>query len=325
MSLVNMDHPAPVGVGDKVKELLALSIAPNTRLAYASRIKMYEKWCAATGVPQFFPTSPGVLANYIAELVNIGNTVSTIEQTMAAISFMNKLHGADDTTKSELIKRTMKGVKRTVASTSPRRKKEPIRIPMLKAIISGIDRETATGSRDTAILLLGFAGAFRRSELVNLNIADLSPVIATDGRAAFEILVRHSKTDQTAAGMIKGIFSATDKSLCPVLAVKDYVFFCQIRTGPLFVRIHKGSAIAHNERLCAQSVAKIIQTRAKNVGIEIDLSGHSLRSGFITAAAEAGKTERSIQNQTGHRSVITLRSYIHRVNVLQDNAADGLV
>lgn len=197
---------------------------------------------------------------------------------------------------------------------------------MLKAIIAGIDRSAAIGLRDTTLILLGFAGAFRRSELVALDIVDLSPTIAADGRAAYEIAIRRSKTDQEAAGTIKGIFSAAgDKDLCPVTALRDYLEYCNINSGPLFVRIRKGGEIINHERLSDQAVAQILQRRAKNAGITLDLAGHSLRSGFITVAAEAGRTERSIQNQTGHRPIVTLRSYIQRVDVLTDNAAAGIL
>lgn len=180
--------------------------------------------------------------------------------------------------------------------------------------------------RPSNLILLGFAGAFRCSELVALNVSDLRPTFASDGRPAIEITVRRSKTDQEAIGMVKGIFSAAEeKSVCPVKALQEYISSCKILDGPLFIRIRKGEQILHNERLNDRSVARILQHRAKSAGVELDLAGHSLRSGFITAAAEAGRTERSIQNQTGHRSVVTLRGYINKINALQDNAAAGLL
>lgn len=311
---------------EKVKELLNASIAPNTRRAYASRVKMFSAWCAEAGALSHFPASPDLVARYIAAMAGDGRTIATIEQTIAAISFFHRVYGYEDQdpTKNELIRRTLKGARRTVGAAP--RKKQPIRIPVLKAIISEIDRRTAIGRRDAALILLGFAGAFRRSELVGLNVADLSPVIAGDGRPAYEVIVRRSKTDQEAAGMTKGIFSAAgDKSICPVKAVRQYLSYCEIQSGPLFIRIRKEEMILRGERLSYRAVATILQGRAKNAGVELDLAGHSLRSGFITTAAEAGRTERSIQNQTGHKSVITLRSYIQRVNVLQDNAAESLI
>lgn len=313
----------PPAYGGTVRDLIEASMSENTKRAYASRVKMFASWCAKNGTLPHFPTSPFLLSNYIAALIDNNKTIATIEQTLAAISFWHKLYRHEDPTKNELVRSTLKGAKRMIGTAA--HKKQAIRIPVLKAIISKIDRGTAIGSRDAALILLGFSGAFRRSELVALNVVDLSPTVTTDGRAAYEITVHKSKTDQEAIGMIKGIFSATDKELCPVFAIREYLSFCEIREIPLFVRIRKGGRISHDQRLCGQSVARIIQRRAQNAGIELDVSGHSLRSGFITSAAEAGRTERSIQNQTGHKSIITLRSYIQRINILQDNAADGLI
>lgn len=326
--LVKSEHHfiAEFSDSEKVKELLNASIAPNTRRAYASRIKMFSGWCESVGALSHFPAPPGLVARYIAAMVEAGRTIATIEQTTAAISFFHRVYGYEnqDPTRNELVRRTLKGARRTVGAAP--RKKQPIRIPVLKAIISEIDRKTATGRRDAALILLGFAGAFRRSELVGLNVVDLLPVFAGDGRPAYEVVVRKSKTDQEAVGMTKGIFSAAgDSSICPVKAVREYLAYCDIKNGPLFTRIRKGEMISRGERLSDRAVATILQHRAKNAGVELDLAGHSLRSGFITTAAEAGKTERSIQNQTGHKSVITLRSYIQRVNVLRDNAAESLI
>lgn len=307
-----------------VKKLLEASLAPNTRWAYASRVKMFFDWCAANGTLPHSPVSPTLLSHYIAAQVNAGKTIATIKQTIAALSFFHRVNGYEDPTKNELIRRTLKGARRTIG-TAPV-KKQPLRIPVLKAIISNIDKNSAIGRRDAALILLGFAGAFRRSELIALDVADLRLTIAGDGRPAYEVTVRRSKTDQEAAGMSKGIFCATgDKDLCPVDALREYLSYCNIQNGPLFIRIRKGDKIAQNERLSDRTVARVVQLRAKNAGVELNLAGHSLRSGFITSAAEAGRTERSIQNQTGHKSVITLRSYIQRVNVLQDNAASGLL
>lgn len=314
--------------GGTLRKLIGASLADNTMRAYASRVKMFSSWCStsAVGALPHFPASPSLVTRYIADMVDEGKTIATIEQTVAAISFFHNISGYEnqDPTKNELVRLALKGARRTIG-TAPA-KKQPIRLPILRAIISGIDRSVAIGRRDAALILLGFAGAFRRSELVALDVADLSLTAAGDGRPAYEVIVRRGKTDQEAAGMTKGIFSAADdKGLCPVNALRDYLEYCNIESGPLFVRISKGKRIFNHERLSGRAVARILQRRAKNAGVELDVAGHSLRSGFITAAAEAGRTERSIQNQTGHKSVITLRGYIQRVNVLQDNAADGLI
>lgn len=124
--------------------------------------------------------------------------------------------------------------------------------------------------------------------------------------------------------MIKGIFSADNLALCPIRALSSYIADSDITEGPVFRSVRKGCFVT-GRRLSDRAAARIIQQRAAPAGIELDVSGHSLRSGFITAAAEAGKSERSMQNQTGHKSVTVLRGYIDRINVLQDNAAAGLL
>lgn len=304
---------------ETVSRLLEASVAANTRRAYSSRLRAFFSWCSSA---THSPTAPKTIALYIAAMVDGGKSVSTIQQTLSAISVCLRTAGQEDVTKSELVRRTVKGVRRTIGVAPV--KKQPLRIPVLEAIICGIDRGTAAGSRDAALILLGFAGAFRRSELVSLDVTDLSPTAAADGRPAYEINLRRSKTDPEGRGQIKGIFSAGNARLCPVAALRDYMASCGISAGPLLRRIRKGDIVTA-ERLSDKAVARIIQKRAAAAGVTLDLSGHSLRSGFITSAAEAGRTERSIMNQTGHRSVTTLRGYIDRVNALQDNAAAGLL
>lgn len=306
-----------------VSRLLEASVASNTRRAYSSRLKAFFGWCSAMS---HSPSSTNTIALYIATLVDSGKSVSTIQQTLAAISACFRAAGQEDFTKNELVRYTAKGARRTIGAAPV--KKQPLRIPVLETIIANINRCTAAGARDAALILLGFAGAFRRSELVSLNVADLSPTIAADGRSAYEVLLRRSKTDPEGHGQIKGIFSANKNArkyeLCPVTALRGYMTNCGIDCGPLFRRLRRGDVITQ-DRLTGTAVALIIKKRAADAGVTLDLSGHSMRSGFITAAAESGCTERSIQNQTGHRSVTTLRGYIDRVNALQDNAATGLL
>lgn len=306
---------------EALKELLSSSMADATTRAYASRWRAFVAWCKINELPHS-PATPQTVALFIADLARDQKTCATIQQTTTAISLIHKLTGAADPTKEELVRRAIKGARRLIG-VAPH-KKQPIRVPALETIIYSIDRSISIGQRDTALLLLGFAGAFRRSELVALNVHDLSPTIAGNGRPALEVTVRRSKTDPEAKGMIKGIFTANNAMLCPIQALRSYMTNCDITEGPVFRRIRKSNMVTE-ERLSDRAVARIVQQRAARAGIELDVSGHSLRSGFITAAAEAGRSERSIQNQTGHRSITVLRGYIDRINVLQDNAAAELL
>ena len=304
-----------------VGRLLSAAAAANTKRAYSSRLRTFAAWCSGAKL-SFSPAAPLTVALFIGYLVNSGKSCSTIQQSLAAISLYLSASGYEDSTKNELVKRAVKGARRTIGVAPA--KKHPMRVPVLEAIINAIDRSAITGLRDAALLLTGFAGAFRRSELAGLDAGDIYPTTAGDGRPAYEIYLRRSKTDQEGRGQIKGLFSAVNSVLCPVSALREYIAGCGISEGPLFRQIRKGGR-STELRLSDKSVALIVKSRAKNAGVELDLSGHSLRSGFITAAAEAGKTERSIQNQTGHRSVATLRGYIQRIDALQDNAAAGLL
>jgi len=200
--------------------------------------------------------------------------------------------------------------------------KKPILINHLKLIINAIDQykyEKVKKLRDKSIILIGFGGGFRRSELISINYEDLEFV-----PEGLKITIRRSKTDQFGEGMIKGLPYFNNVNYCPVLNLKKWLEISKIKSGPIFRRFSKGSSITNN-RLTDQSVALLIKQYLNLAGIENkNYAGHSLRSGFATVAAESGADERSIMAMTGHKNAQMVRRYIREANIFKNNALNKL-
>ena len=307
---------------EKVRQLLRASVAPETRRAYTSRLKRFFAWCQAEGVSTAFPTSPEVLAAYVASLADSGAAPATVEQTLAAIAAAHRAEGTPSPTETLLVKKTLKGYRRE-HGTAPR-KKDAATIEVVRLLLAATARDDSPKNiRDAAIISLGFAGAFRRSELSALDIEDLKWTVR-DGEEVLILNVRRSKTDQEAQGMQKAIFPGRDEAASPTALLKRWLSLVEPQEGPLFRRVLKSGQVT-DERLSAQSMRLVVLQAASTAGLSLDLSAHSLRIGFVTTAIRQGKTERSIMNQTGHRSVQTLREYFRREDALEDNAARELM
>ncbi len=306
---------------EKVRQLLRAAVAPETRRAYASRLKRFFAWCLTEGVSTAFPMSPEVLAAYVASLANSGAAPATVEQILAAIAAAHRAEGISSPTETLLVKKTLKGYRREHGAAP--KKKDAATVEVVRMLLDATRGDTTKGIRDAAILALGFAGAFRRSELSALDIADLKWTV----RGSEEVLVinvRRSKTDQEAQGMQKAIFPGRDETTSPTSLLKRWLSLVEPQEGPLFRRVLKSGQVT-DERLSAQSMRLVVLQAASAAGLSLDLSAHSLRIGFVTTAIRQGKTERSIMNQTGHRSVQTLRDYFRREDALEDNAARDIM
>ena len=308
---------------EKVRQLLRAAVAPETRRAYASRLKRFFTWCQAEGVSTVFPTSPEVLAAYVASLADNGAAPATVEQTLAAIAAAHRAEGIPSPTETLLVKKTLKGYRREHGA-APVSRKDAATVEVIRMLLAATALDDSPKNiRDAAILALGFAGAFRRSELSALNIEDLKWTVR-DGEEVLVINVRRSKGDQEGQGMLKAIFPGRDEAASPTALLKRWLSLVEPQEGPLFRRILKSGQVTA-ERLSAQSIRLVVLQAASVAGLSLDLSAHSLRSGFVTTAIRQGKTERSIMNQTGHRSVQTLRGYFHREDAIEDNAARELM
>ena len=320
----------PAKYQTEIASLIDASIADNTKTAYQSRIRAYLRCAENIGIKDTdaYPASPEIVAAYLAYLSGQNAAYSTVAQTCAALKVMHESQGHPTPTNAPVVKQLLKGYRRK-HGIAPH-KKAAATIDIIREMIDALTESYRRGehdiirlARDTAIIMTGFCGAFRRSELRDLDLDDLT-WITKDQRDVILINVRKSKTDQEGVGMTKVLYAADDKRYCPVTLLRRWIRLSGITTGPLFRPIRRGGHV-QTTRLTTQNLARIIKGAALLAHIDLDISGHSLRSGFVTTAIRQGKTERSIMNQTGHRSVQVLRGYYQRENVIDDNAADGLV
>ena len=200
--------------------------------------------------------------------------------------------------------------------------KKPILINHLKLIINAIDEkkmDEIKKIRNRTLILVGFSGGFRRTEIISIDYEDIDFV-----EEGLKINLKRSKTDQFGEGLVKGIPYFNNEKYCPVISLKDWINLSKIKTGPIFRRFAKGSILTDN-RLTDQSVVLIIKEYLKLAGIENkNFAGHSLRSGFATVAAESGADERSIMAMTGHKTTQMVRRYIREANIFKNNALNKI-
>jgi site-specific recombinase XerD len=285
--------------------------AAATRRAYRSDFRIFEVWCRHRGVSGL-PATPPTVAAFLASDVEAGSRPSTLGRRVAAIRYAHKLAGHPAPTDDERVKATMRGIRRSLG-TAPR-KKAPATAERIIAMALSTG-EDLKGLRDRALLLIGFAGAFRRSELVALDLEDLE-----ESELGFKVTIRHSKTDQEGAGQTIAIVRGS--VACPVVALKAWLEAAGISTGPVFRSVKKGGVVAG--RLPAQSVADIVKAYAERVGLDPALfAGHSMRSGFLTSAAKRGASIFKMMDQSRHRSVETLRGYVHDAEIFKEHAGAG--
>ena len=293
---------------------LKLSKASNTLRAYKSDFKDFGAFCAKHGFNSI-PTEPKVVSLYLTHLSN-NSKISTLRRRLVSIGMVHKLKGHYLDTKHPVIIENLMGIKRKKGSIQTGKK--PILINHLKQIINVIDQqkiEKIKKLRNRTLILIGFGGGFRRTELISINLEDLDFV-----EEGVKITLRRSKTDQFGEGLVKGLPYFTNEKYCPVTSLKNWINLSKIKTGPIFRRFAK-SSILTGHRLTDQSVVLIIKDCLKKAGIENEnFSGHSLRSGFATVAAESGADERSIMAMTGHKTTQMVRRYIREANIFKNNA-----
>ena len=297
---------------------LKLSKADNTLRAYKSDFRDFEAFCAKHGFKSI-PTEPKVVSLYLTYL-SANSKISTLRRRLVSIGVVHKLKGHYLDTKHPVIIENLMGIKRKKGSIQTGKK--PILINHLKKIINVIDEqkiEKIKKLRNRTLILIGFGGGFRRTELISINHEDLDFV-----EEGVKITLRKSKTDQFGEGLVKGLPYFSNDKYCPVESLKSWINLSKIKTGPIFRRFAKGSILTNN-RLTDQSVVLIIKDCLKLAGIENEnFSGHSLRSGFATVAAESGADERSIMAMTGHKTTQMVRRYIREANIFKNNALNKI-
>ena len=285
---------------------LKSSKASNTLRAYQADFRDFSRFCLKNGLSSM-PTEPKILALYLTYL-SANSKFSTLKRRIASISVIHKMKGHYLDTKHPIIMENLHGIKR-VKGTNQKAKK-PILINDLKTIINKIDEINLPDKkkfRDKALILIGFSGGFRRSELVNIDYDDLE--FLNEG---VKIFIKRSKTDQSGEGMIKAIPYFDNKLFCPVTKLKDWISLSETKSGKVF-------------NISDKSVALIIKKYLSLSGFDANkYGGHSLRSGFATSAAEFGAEERNIMAMTGHKTTQMVRRYIQEANLFKNNALNKI-
>ena len=300
-------------ISKNIKELeeetlnnLRNSKAKNTLRAYKADYKDFALFCSKNRF-QSMPTQPKIMALYLTHLSKTSK-YSTLKRRLASISVLHKMKGHYIDTKHPIIMENLMGIKRAIGSNQ--KSKKPILINHLKDLVKAIHQSLEKDLRkirDKAIVLIGFSGGFRRTELVSIDYEDLEFVVE-----GVKIFVKRSKTDQSGEGMTKAIPYFENKDFCPVIALKNWIELSKIKENKIFKISDKG-------------VALIIKKYADLAGLDAqNYAGHSLRSGFATSTAESGAEERNIMAMTGHKSTEMVRRYIKEANLFKNNALNKI-
>ena len=295
------------------------SKAINTVRAYKSDFNDFALFCAQNSFKSL-PSEPKIVSLYLTHLSTKDSKMSTLKRRLVSIGVIHKLKGHYLDTKHPSIIENIMGIKRRKGSIQ--KAKKPLLISNLKLIIDVIDqqnREKIKKLRDRSIILIGFSGGFRRNEIVSLDYDDLDFV-----PEGLKINIKRSKTDQFGEGSKKALPYFDNSQYCPVVSLRNWIDITKINSGSLFRRFSKGSKLTV-QRLTDQTVALLIKEYLQLAGIDNkNYSGHSLRSGFATSAAESGAEERSIMAMTGHKSTEMVRRYIKEANLFKNNALNKL-
>ena len=282
------------------------SKAKNTLRAYKADFNDFSIFCSKNGFNSI-PTEPKILSLYLTHL-SATSKFSTLKRRIASISVVHKMKGHYLDTKHPVVMENLHGIRR--AKGTKQTGKKPILINDLKFIINAIDEFNKIEKkrlRDKAILLIGFSGGFRRSELVEIEHDDVEFV--SEG---IKIFIKRSKTDQSGEGMVKAIPYFENKKFCPVTNLKKWIDYSNLKSGKIF-------------NISDKSVALIIKKYASLSGLDPNkYGGHSLRSGFATSTAESGAEERNIMAMTGHKTTQMVRRYINEANLFKNNALNKI-
>jgi len=314
-----MPHPntdlALLDLAETAKNYIDQSLSFATRKAYASDFKIFKTWCAAN-TQTALPAAPETVALFLASQAQAGVAASTLNRRLAAIKCAHEAKGLATPTAHKGVTAALKGIRRA-KGTAPVKKKAAT-ADIVKEMVRHCPH-TLVGQRDRALLLLGFAGAFRRAELVALTVADLA--FADDG---LRITIRQSKTDQEGAGQVIAIPHGS-VLFCPVTALKNWLAVAGIEAGPIFRAVGKGGRVGP-AALSDKSVANRVKHYAGQVGLEAaDFAAHSLRAGFVTSAAEAGASIFKMAEVSRHRSTDVLAGYVRSANLFKDHAGADLL
>ena len=291
--------------------------APSTLRAYAADLKNFEAWCARHGF-QALPAAPDVVGAYLAA-AGEGYAMQTLRRRVAAIARASGVSGHPLDTKHPAIRETLRGIGRTHGSRG--RRSAALTTAELKKF-SHVCEAGLAGTRDRALLLICFAGALRRSELVALDVERL-----TWSDRGVKLLLEKSKTDKDGKGAEVMIVFGRHEDTCPARALRLWVDVAAITSGPVFRKVNKGGRV-EARRLSEDAVRQILLRRAAQAGVRGTLaepvSPHGLRAGFVTTAYRNGVSDEEIMGHTRHRSLATMRSYVRRAKLNQSSPTGKL-
>lgn len=319
LALVPVEHHEHAGlveaeVIERARAYVEASKAANTRRTYGSAWRSFCRWCRARGLVEL-PARPETVATYLADKAATLRP-SSLNVHVSAISQAHKLAGVESPTTHEVVRAVVQGIRRTHGTASA--PKDAITLNDLRAMIA-VAGNDLRGKRDRAILLVGFCGGLRRSELVGVNAGDLS--FRNEGIA---LRIRRSKTDQQGAGRTIPLGFGSSSATCPVLAVRQWMAAAGIERGPLLRAVDRHGHV-RTGRLDGRTVARVVKRLGSAIGLDVtNVGGHSLRAGLATSAAAAGISERTISEITGHRSLLVLRGYIRSGRLFEHDMVSRL-
>ena len=285
--------------------------------AYESDWKLFSAWCESVDYPAL-PATATTVALFLAAQAKLGLAPATLDRRLAAIRLMHV--GAQHPSPHDAlaVAEVMRGIRR--AWKKPPGQKAPAVDVEVQHLVDAVEPQTLKGLRDRALVLVGFAGAFRRSELVALDVEHL-----TSHPEGLSIRIASSKTDQEGQGQVVALPRVAESPYCPVQALSDWMVAAEITSGAVFRRMHRGDVVAE-ERLTSQSVALVIKALATKIGLDpARYAGHSLRSGFLTSAARNRASIFKMADQSRHKSLDVLRGYVRDEERFEDHAATGML
>jgi site-specific recombinase XerD len=311
------DHPAPAALADDRAAAGAFAMqskADETRRAYRHDFEAFKGYCAAHSYPAM-PATPAAVAEFLASEQARGCKASTLTRRVAAIRYAHKLAGHASPTDDERVRAVLSGIKRVIGTKQT--PKRAATADLMRLMLDSCD-SSLRGKRDRALLALGFAGAFRRSELVALTVADL-----TETPDGYRVMIASSKTDQSGAGQEVAILRG--RRLRPVEAVQTWLTAARITEGPIFRQVNKVGRVLPGA-LTGESAATAVKQAAERAGLDPALfAGHSLRRGFLTSAAVAGASIFKMMDVSRHKSVETLRRYVKDADVFNNHAGENFL
>ncbi|MEN6521085.1 MAG: site-specific integrase [Armatimonadota bacterium] len=307
--------PELLDILKEAQKFLSTTVADSTQEVYQRDWQSFSDWCTRMGLISL-PSTPEIVACYFTSLAIKGFRVTTIRRHSAAIAAAHRASGYPTPTTHPAIKELLRGMTRKLGT--PPKPVDALLSEDIKRMVKALPG-TLIGIRDKALILLGFAGAFRRSEIVGLDTGDIS--YRDEGML---VLIRRSKTDQKGEGRWVGIPYGKSQDTCPVAALRNWLKASGISEGAVFRGLDRHGNIV-SDRLSRRAVGEVIKRAAKAAGFDPKrYSGHSLRSGHCTQAARSGVADRIIMQQTGHRCQSTLKRYVRLGRLFEENSADSL-